>query len=264
AIRDNRRGLPIAVIETVLRGVLAGMIEAHAKGVLHRDLKPGNVLLHLDQKPLTELTVEEVKVVDFGLGAKNVDTLRSMVQSASIDRDNKLVGTLAYMAPELRDGHQQADARSDLFSIGVMLFEMLTGERPAGAELPSVIRRDTPPGLDAIFQRLYAHCDRRYESAGAVLDDLNQRMRPLRATPPLPRHAVAAPPRTSGACAGTSRGARCPKCNQAIEGDDQFCTQCGVQLVESIRRCRECGGFPGPQDQFCIFCGASLSTAVGA
>lgn len=188
-LKENAKGLPIPAVETILRGVLAGMVAAHTNHVLHRDLKPGNVLLNLDGKTLPAILTDDVKVVDFGLGLKNVDSLRSIVQSASIDRDTKLVGTLAYMAPELRDGHRAADARSDLYSVGVMLFEMLTGERPAGAEMPSHLRQDTPPGLDAIFQRLYSRYDRRYETAQAVLDDLDQRMRPLRTTPPISPHA---------------------------------------------------------------------------
>jgi serine/threonine protein kinase/predicted RNA-binding Zn-ribbon protein involved in translation (DUF1610 family) len=349
-LKENAKGLPIAVVETTLRGVLAGMVAAQANQVLHRDLKPGNVLLHLDGKALGNLTQEDVKLVDFGLGLKNVDSLRSIVQSASIDRDSKLVGTLAYMAPELRDGQQTADCRSDLYSVGVMLFEMLTGERPAGAEMPSEMRRETPPGLDAIFQRLYARYDRRYESAQAVLDELDQRMRPLRTAPPITpqgvfggtevvdlildsagrnkieiiklirearpdlglsrAHAIVDEPGQAvlervdafsaqrwrdvfvshGASAtiirssarrgigmtvppipgsipplpGAGRVARCRSCNHTLEAEDQFCTQCGAQVVERVRRCRECGGFPGPRDQFCIFCGCPLGNAVGA
>src|SRR5574337_1777796 len=84
-------------------------------------------------RSLEQLTPELVKISDFGLGAGDADTLRSIAQSVSLDRENKLVGTLAYMAPELREGRQAADARSDLFAIGAILFELLTGERPAGA-----------------------------------------------------------------------------------------------------------------------------------
>lgn len=349
-LKENAKGLPVAAIETILRGVLAGMVAAQANQVLHRDLKPGNVLLNLDGKGLGSVALEDVKLVDFGLGLKNVDSLRSIVQSASIDRDSKLVGTLAYMAPELRDGHQAADHRSDLYSVGVMLFEMLTGERPAGAEMPSEMRRETPPGMDAIFQRLYARYERRYESAQAVLDDLDQRMRPLRTAPPITpqgvfggselvdlvldsagrnkieiiklirearpdlglaeakaiadgagravlervdafnaerwrdvfvAHGASATMIRSAArrgigmevppipgsippLPGAGRVNRCRSCNHAIEGDDQFCTQCGAQVVERVKRCRECGGFPGPRDQFCIFCGCPLGNAVGA
>jgi len=111
------------------------------------------------------------------------------MQSASIERERQgqmITGTLAYMAPEQRDGTQPPSPRSDLFSIGVMLFEMLTGERPAGAELPSTLRAEVPAGLDDIFRRLYSRFESRYTSAEAVLTDL-ERIVPRRAgglTPP--------------------------------------------------------------------------------
>ena len=93
---------------------------------------------------MAALRVDDVKVGDFGLGVSNADTLRSMIeQSGSIERDQQsatIAGTLTYMAPEIRDEGQGPSARSDLFSMGVVLFELLTGKRPAGAELPSTLR----------------------------------------------------------------------------------------------------------------------------
>lgn len=187
-LQEHPKGLPIRLVLRVLRGVLTGLAEAHRNNIVHRDLKPGNVLLNLGGKPLTNLMPEDVKLSDFGLGARNADALQSIVQSASLDRDNKLVGTLAYLAPELRDGARQADPRTDLFSLGVMLFEMITGERPAGAELPSTVRPDCSEALDEVFRLLYSRYDRRYASAQAVLDDLSKRFADVVAAPPL-RHA---------------------------------------------------------------------------
>lgn len=253
---ENKKGLAAALVAKLLSGVLQGVAAAHAAGVLHRDLKPGNVLLDLNGRGFSELEIADVKVGDFGLGLKNVDSLRSVVQSASIDRENKLVGTLAYMAPELRDGHGTADPRSDLYSIGVMLFEMLTGERPAGAELPSAIRAETPRWLDEIFQRLYARYDRRFESAEAVITQLQASMRSP--PPPVPRVAAPLPPRVN-----SSEPERCRSCGAAVEPEDQFCTLCGQQLVPQVRRCR-CGAYPGPRDQYCILCGDALTSTVVA
>jgi serine/threonine-protein kinase len=260
-------GLPIDVAVTILRGILSGISSAHAAGVLHRDLKPGNVLLHLGGKPLAQVAIDDVKLVDFGLGVKNVDSLRSIVQSASIDRDSKLVGTLAYMAPELRDGGGVADARSDLYAVGIILFEMLTGERPAGAELPGTLRPDVFPALDEVYKRLYARHDRRFASAQAVLDELDQRLRantrpgnvppvPAPAYPALPDRALRVPG------VGQLRRPACSACGHVSSDEDQFCTHCGNQLVRQVRRCGACGAFPGPRDVFCIFCGASLPQTV--
>lgn len=238
-------GLPIPLATLLLRGVLSGIRVAHEAGILHRDLKPGNVLLNLGDRSLEQLQLEDVKLSDFGLGAGQIEGLRSIMQSASIDRDNHLVGTLAYLAPELRDQKSAATPRSDLYSIGVIFHELLTGQRPAGAELPSQMRDDVPPALDEVFRRLYARQDRRYESAQAALTDLDARIRPAPPPPP-PRQAARQGP------------APCPACGCMSGMDDQFCTQCGRQLVAAIRRCSSCGAFPGPRDRYCIFCRALL------
>lgn len=272
AIENNADGLPLDIAITILRGILSGIAAAHAAGVLHRDLKPGNVLLDLAERPLPALLADDVKVTDFGLGISDADTLRSIVQSASLDRENKLVGTLAYMAPELRDGGARHDARSDLYAIGVMLFELLTGERPAGAELPSTVRADVPAALDEIFRHLYARQDRRFESAEAVLAELDAALRPAAdagSLPPIPERAR--PVRQERVCGGVVtpppapivRGPDCPKCGAATGSGDQFCTQCSAQLASAVRRCLSCNGFPAPEDQYCIFCGAALPAPTG-
>jgi len=249
----------------VLRGMLRGLVAAHAAHVVHRDLKPGNVLLHLDGRPLSALTVDDVKIGDFGLGVGNADALRSMVvQSASMERDAQsgaIAGTLAYMAPEVRDGEQNPNARSDLYAVGVILHEMLTGERPAGAELPSTLRADAPPALDEVFRRLYARYDRRYESAEAALGDLDARLRrPVRESPAASQAvwptASTAPRRARG-----HELTHCPGCEKPVEAEDQFCVACGRQLAAQVLRCTSCGGYPGSQDRFCIFCGTALASS---
>lgn len=259
---DQRRGtLALGTVLTILRGMLSGIGAAHAAGVLHRDLKPGNVLINLAGRPVEQVVADDVKVTDFGLGIGDADTLRSIAQSASLDREDRLVGTLAYMAPELRDGGGKHDARSDLYAVGVMLFELLTGERPAGAETPSTIRADVPAALDELFRKLYARRDRRFESAAAVSAELERlgAARGHAAPPPVPRRAGATPPPIPRGAFGLP----CPKCGAKGEPDDQFCTQCGSQLVESIRRCPTCQGFPGPEDRYCIFCGGALPAPAG-
>jgi serine/threonine protein kinase len=248
-INEHPTGLAIETAVTILRGILNAMIVAHANNVLHRDLKPGNVLLNLDGKPIEQVAQADVKVSDFGLGVANAETFKSIIQSASIDRESTLVGTLAYMAPELHDADGQADSRCDLYSIGVILFELLTGMRPAGAELPSTLRAEVPAALDEVFRGLYARRERRYESAQAALEDLDARLRPVRTVPPppLPQALVDQNARRS-----------CSACGQVVEPHDQFCTQCGQQMVSQVRRCPSCGGYPGSSDAFCIFCGVRL------
>jgi serine/threonine protein kinase len=252
-LNEHPQGLPLDVAVTVLRGILSAIIVAHESNIVHRDLKPGNVLLNLGGKPLEQLELEQVKVGDFGLGVSNADTLRSLVmQSASIAQDREstaIAGTLAYMAPEVRDGKSPAP-QSDLYAIGVILFELLTGERPAGTETPSVIRTDAPPALDEVFNRLYARAERRYGSAKETLQDLDERLSAATVRPPVP------PPVAGGAPGNTA----CPSCGRTRRPHDQFCTHCGTQLVDAVRQCPSCKGYPGPDDRFCIFCGAALST----
>jgi serine/threonine protein kinase len=259
-LRDYPKGLPLPVVRTVLQGVLQALAAAHAGSVLHRDLKPGNVLLDLAGRDLTDLRVEDVKVSDFGLSAAGPDVLRSIAQSTSLDRDSsRIVGTLAYMAPEMRDGKVTADVRSDLYAIGVMLFEMLTGERPAGAELPSTLRTETPAGLDDVFRQLYSRHERRYASAEAVLQDLRGAN-----LPPIPPRGSQNPAyptslRPPPLPANLRPIGQCGACQRPYDAGDQFCTHCGNQLVVKVRRCTTCGAYPGAHDQYCIFCGAGLT-----
>src|ERR1700676_5108070 len=92
--------------------IIAALVEAHGKGIVHRDLKPANILI----------AKSGVKVLDFGLAKSN--------QDETVTPGRMVMGTPAYMAPEQRVG-KPADARSDIYSLGCVLHEMLTGVRPA-------------------------------------------------------------------------------------------------------------------------------------
>lgn len=321
-LAEHKGGIALQPAMAIFRGVLSALSAAHAANVLHRDIKPGNVLLNLAGRSLDQLAVADVKVADFGLGLKAADSLRSIAQSASLDRDNKIVGTLAYMAPELKNSERAADSRADLYSLGVVLFEMLTGERPAGAEMPSSMRSGLPTWVDAVFQRLYARYDRRVETATAALELLASLSRggatvsssaiavqpprvvspPGTFAPPLASSGVvragedvpcpncrvslkarsgltncpvckaaldpaffAAPPTLSPPVQRATRatGLSCRRCGSATEPGDQFCTHCGEQLTEHVRRCESCGFWPAPHDAFCTSCGMQLPAVAG-
>src|SRR5262249_36747203 len=117
---------PLAVADSVALGVqVATALGAlHKRRFLHRDLKPGNVFLvggRLDQ----------IKLLDFGLA--RMDTATRITDAGT------LLGTMAYMAPEQAQGVVDLDARADVFALGCLLFECLTGETPFAAEHPTAI-----------------------------------------------------------------------------------------------------------------------------
>ena len=117
---------------------------AHAAGIVHRDLKPANVMIGRDGT---------VKVLDFGLSKSEVDRTVESVKTDTLSSSGSLLGTAPYMAPEVIDGGV-ADARSDIFSLGIVLFEMTTGRRPftgnTALAVITAILRDKPPLASAV------------------------------------------------------------------------------------------------------------------
>jgi len=235
---------PIPSAVAVMRSVLGAIGAAHGQGVIHRDLKPANILVDRPPKDLAILTEQSIKVTDFGLGYIGGLTKQAMMQSGSIIADDRgsISGTLAYMSPEQREG-APIDARSDLYSCGIILFEMLTGERPQGTELPSSLRAEVHPFLDDVVRRSYTRLDRRFASATEMMAALSPTAR--RANRPPGRAPMGTPP-------------RCPACERPVQREDQFCIHCGVQLVASVAKCAACGAYAQPSDRFCIFCGRDL------
>ncbi|PYT11038.1 MAG: hypothetical protein DMF51_16615 [Acidobacteria bacterium] len=121
---------------------------AHQQGITHRDLKPENILIHRDGK---------VKVLDFGLakmeGAFGDTGHGSRLPTRALTEEGRIVGTIAYMSPEQAEG-KRVDPRSDVFTLGIILYEMATGERPfkgdTAVSLLSSILKDHPPPLTEI------------------------------------------------------------------------------------------------------------------
>ncbi|MGA7561296.1 MAG: protein kinase [Terriglobales bacterium] len=185
-----------------------GLASAHEHGVIHRDLKPANMRLTQDNR---------LKILDFGL-AQFVRQEVDMGVTASISETNQVVGTLPYMAPEQLRG-EVTDERSDLWSAGVVLYELATGRRPFAfaqvpvlidailnkpPELPSTLNPKISPGLEmAILKCLDKDPERRYQSARELRVDLDRLTMPISQVPsapvpsaPIPTVTPTAPART--------------------------------------------------------------------
>jgi eukaryotic-like serine/threonine-protein kinase len=185
ADRLTRGALTIESALAVGIQICAGLDQAHRHGIVHRDLKPGNVML------IGKGTVPQVKLLDFGL-AKSTAPLAAggagaVTVSTPMTVPGVLLGTLPYISPEQAEGGD-ADARSDIFAFGAVLYEMVSGRRAfegrsAASVLAAVLDRDppplaslqalSPPALDHIVARCLAKDpDERWQSAGDVMREL--------------------------------------------------------------------------------------------
>ena len=174
--------------------IAEGVQHAHTRGVIHRDLKPGNILV--------ERGSSAPKILDFGI-AKAIDSSGPVV--TRLTRAGELVGTIQYMSPEQLSGDATAvDLRSDVYALGVIAYELLTQALPHDVSQLSLIEAiqhicETPPkalarlrpayagDLDTIVMKaLAADPGQRYQSAQALIDDLQNCLahRPIRARPP--------------------------------------------------------------------------------
>jgi len=165
----GREACPLPQVLEWMRDLLAALAYAHAHGVIHRDIKPANLLVTRENR---------IKVGDFGI---------ARIESSTLTQTGAMLGTPSYMSPEQFRG-ETIDGRSDLFSAGVVLYQLLTGQRPFSGSTaavmqqvlthtpapPSELNGALPAALDAVVLRALAKtADARYPDAGTFLQALS-------------------------------------------------------------------------------------------
>ncbi len=165
ALLEARGALDPGLALPILAEVARGLADAHAVGVMHLDLKPENVLLDASGA---------VKLTDFELGREQGEAsqLRLSLSFRSGEVE-KMGGTLAYMSPEQRAG-KVPDARSDVYTFGVLLFEALTGTLPEPGDRPSDFVPDLPAEIDQLFERCFARLERRHADGRDLVKELER------------------------------------------------------------------------------------------
>ena len=204
-LREGRKILPERALE-ITSGVLSALDYSHRAGIIHRDIKPGNVML---------TPSGDVKVMDFGIARAISDAQSTMTQTAAV------VGTAQYLSPEQARG-ETVDSRSDVYSAGCLLYELLTGRPPFVGDSPVAVAyqhvreqpqppsdhdTDLPPEVDAIVMKSLAkRVEDRYQSAAAMRSDIERYLdgRPISVVAAAaPATAAVAGPPTATALAAT-------------------------------------------------------------
>jgi serine/threonine protein kinase len=218
--------LPFRRIVDVLRQTLAALAEAHSEDIIHRDLKPENIIL----EPVRS-GGDFVKVVDFGLAKMRLETHQPSITSPGI-----VCGTPEYMSPEQARG-DPLDARSDLYGVGVILFQLLTGRLPFEAESPTQVvlahltqpppdprsvapeRRIPKPLVDLVLKALAKEAKDRFQDADQFSAELAHALTQIE-----DRSSSRVPPGLT---------VRCGSCGALNAVSQKFCGECGAVVTST-------------------------------
>jgi serine/threonine protein kinase len=281
-------GMALGEVTRVIHEVASALTYAHSRGIVHRDVKPVNVLMDTSGRAVLS---------DFGI-AKILQTSAALTQSGAG------VGTPEYMSPEQCRGSNSVDARADIYALGVMLYEMLTGHTPFEADnytalahshiyeavpLPSKLNPRISPAVQSVvmkalekdpadrFQKAtdmavaleqavaaqvpIASITGRHASVGAdqAQEVASSGPPPAPGNNPVPRST---PPRAPGGPYPQQPGGLilCPSCRAANQPYNRFCTTCGYSLLAGVAgfTCQACGARNSAGQRYCTACGHQL------
>ncbi len=242
--RIARHGrLPPAEALRLSEQTLAGLDYAHRRKVVHRDIKPGNIMINRD---------EVVKVTDFGLAH-----LAKSEGGLDATRENQAMGTLKYMAPEQLTSAKSVDGRADLYSFGVCLYEMLTGTLPLGMfKMPT----ELDPSLDVrwddiILRALKMDPNDRFGSAEEML----RALRDIASTPGQSARDRQSQESTTGLEAPAPGLTACAACGLENPPSAFDCRKCGKSLADLFDRCPACNRQNRIDIGRCAGCGEELT-----
>lgn len=243
------RSMDLAEVNIIFKQLADALSFAHRKGIIHRDVKPVNVLMDQGKRPILS---------DFGI-AKVLEGTKELT------RPGAGVGTPEYMSPEQCKG-EMVDGRADIYAMGIMLFECLTGRTPfVGDNYPALAHSQIyeeppdprrfnpqlPPAVrDVMLIALQKKPEFRYQRANAMADALEQAVKGAAlntSVSPVPLRGIEHTP--------TSPLYPCPNCQRPNSAEMRYCTGCRYQL----NRCSACYFENRVRDRFCTRCGQPLN-----
>ncbi|MEQ9453896.1 MAG: SUMF1/EgtB/PvdO family nonheme iron enzyme [Phycisphaeraceae bacterium] len=204
----------------ILKPVAKGLAYAHSKGIVHRDVKPSNIILDADATP---------KIVDFGI-ARRDDAL-------DLSLTGQGIGTPAYMAPEQRSDSKRVDQRSDIFALAKTAYQMITGEMP-----DTIYFDQLDPAIRPAFEHaLQKDPDKRQPTMDEFIAELDI-LAPAQGT-------------ATNVTTSTTSAMVCTSCDAFNKIDARFCRNCGAGMFED---CPSCSVENHVGTKFCLACGISI------
>ncbi len=245
--------LDIAEARRIFSQLAIALSYAHDNGIIHRDVKPVNVLMDRSGRPILS---------DFGIA-------KALAGTKALTRQGAGVGTPEYMSPEQCQGGP-VDARADIYALGVMLFEALTGRLPfLGDNYPALahshIYEPPPhplalnPTLDPavaqiIITAMMKNPQQRYQRASEMGEALERTAQPSPSTSDLARSSDPRLGANDISRMATTPLYPCPHCRHFNKPQMRFCTKCG----SALHQCRMCGSHNPASNRFCSKCGQTL------